>query len=388
MDDVPPGPTSPGPRRPALSVVIPVHNGGSDFGRCLRRLRDSRGADFELIVVDDGSADGSAAAAEGAGARVLRHEAPQGPASARNAGARASAGEVVFFLDADVAVHPDTLARAASRFRDDPGLTALFGSYDDEPAAPGLVSRFRNLLHHFIHQQGRFVDDARPARTFWTGCGAIRRSAFLELGGFDPRLYTRPAIEDIEFGYRLTLAGHRTVLARDVQGTHLKRWTLASVVRTDIFQRGVPWVLLMKRLGVTETDLNVRPSQKVCVAATGLAALAALGAFRQPWLLAVTLACPAAVVALNLDFYRFLAGKRGAAFAAGSVPCHLVYYACCGVSVVLALALWHLRRVRPGRDASAAATTATAVPGPSGRRLRRGRAGRGSKSARVGGSTR
>jgi len=343
MDDVPPGPTAPGPRRPALSVVIPVHNGGRDFERCLRRLCDSRGPAYELIVVDDGSADGSAALAAGAGARVLVNPTPLGPASARNRGAEAASADLVFFLDADVAVHPDTLARALARFESDPGLTALFGSYDDEPPAPGLVSRFRNLLHHFIHQQGRFVNDARPARTFWTGCGAIRRRAFLDAGGFDPRLYSRPAIEDIELGYRLTRSGHRIVLARDVLGTHLKRWTLASMVRTDVFQRGVPWALLLKRQHVTETDLNVRPEQKVCVAVTGLAVLATLAAPRLPWLLGLAALAPLTVVGLNRSFYAFLARKRGAAFAAGSVPLHLVYYGCCGVSVVLALALWHLR---------------------------------------------
>src|SRR5262249_57876175 len=77
----------------------------------------------------------------------------------------------------------------------------------------------------------------------------------------------------IELGYRLTRAGHRILLARDVQATHLKRWTLASMVKTDVFRRGVPWMVLMKRIGVTETDLNVRPEQKVCVALAGLFAL-------------------------------------------------------------------------------------------------------------------
>jgi hypothetical protein len=175
----------------------------------------------------------------------------------------------------------------------------------------------------------------------------IRRRAFLDAGGFDPRLYARPAIEDIELGYRLTRAGHKIVLARDVLGTHLKRWTLASVVQTDVFRRGVPWVILQKRLGVAETDLNVRPGQKVCVAATALALLAALAAARWPWLLAVAAAGPLAVVGLNGAFYRFLARTRGVAFAAGSVPLHLVYYLCCGASVVIALALWHAGAGRP-----------------------------------------
>src|SRR3954471_5417439 len=163
MDDVPAGPASPGPRRPSLSVVIPVHNGGHDFEHCLRRLRDSLQAEHELIVVDDGSTDGSAELAASFGAVVVRNTSAQGPASARNTGAKAAGSPLIFFLDADVAVRPETLGRVVARFAADPGLSALFGSYDDQPSAPGLVSQFRNLLHHYVHQQGSFVDEARPA---------------------------------------------------------------------------------------------------------------------------------------------------------------------------------------------------------------------------------
>lgn len=359
MDDVPAGPASPGPRRPPLSVVIPVFNGGRDFERCLQRLRVSDQPDYELIVVDDGSTDGSAAFAEAQGATVLRHDVPLGPAAARNEGARHANAPLVFFLDADVAVHPQTLTRAIARFDADPNLAALFGSYDDAPAAPGLVSQFRNLLHHYVHQQGEFVDDARPARTFWTGCGVIRRQAFLDLGGFDPRLYRRPAIEDIEFGYRLTRAGLRVALARDVQATHLKRWTFLGMIKTDIFQRGVPWMLLIKRSGIVETDLNVRSEQKLCVAAAGLLSLAVLASPWSPWMLAAAASGFVAIVGLNLDFYRFLARRRGLGFAAGSVGLHYVYYCCCGVSVIIAMGLWHLAGGRsPAGELPAIAGTA------------------------------
>ena len=280
MDDVPAGPASQKPRRSALSVVVPVRNGGSDFERCLRRLHDSNWTDFELIVVDDGSTDDSGAIAHRMGAVVARHERSLGPAAARNLGAQLATAPLIFFLDADVAVYPETLSRGMDRFMADPLLTALFGSYDDQPPAPGLVSQFRNLLHHFVHQQGVFHQESRPAHTFWTGCGMIRREVFLDFGGFDPRLYPRPAIEDIELGYRLARTGHKIILARDVLATHMKRWSLAEVVRTDIFRRGVPWMLLIKRSGRLETDLNVSPIQRICVAITGLTMLAMVA---LPW---------------------------------------------------------------------------------------------------------
>ncbi len=342
MDDVPAGPASPEPRRPVLSVVIPVRNGGRDFEHCLRRLQESDFRDYELIVVDDGSTDLTAATARRAGARVLANTSPLGPAAARNQGAREAAAAVIFFLDADVLVHRRTLALAVERFQADPGLAALFGSYDDTPGDPGLVSQYRNVLHHFVHQQGEFREGIRPAHTFWTGCGAIRREAFLNCGGFDPRLYPRPAIEDIELGYRITRAGGRIVLARDMLATHMKRWSLAEMVRTDIMRRGVPWMLLLKRTHIVETDLNVKSKEKICVALTGLTIVLAIAGLAVPWAWLGAVAATTAVALLNASFFRFLARKKGWLFAGAALPLHMVYYCSCGVSVVIALGYWTL----------------------------------------------
>ena len=359
MEDFPASPACPEAPRPRLSVVIPVRDGGVGFDRCLRGLRASRGVRYELIVVDDGSVDGSGTCAEAAGARLIRSETPQGPAWARNRGAEAARAPIIFFLDADVVIHPEALRRTLARFRADRGLAALFGSYDDRPDAPGLVSQFRNLLHHYVHQTGTFFDDARPAHTFWTGLGAIRKASFEAVGGFDPTRYRRPAIEDIELGYRLATGGHRVVLARDVQATHLKRWTLRLMVHTDILQRGVPWMVLMLRSGVSESDLNVAPSQKVCVGAIGLGLLGVFLATIAPMVLGIVglafvpilMTLPALAVAVqaavNLDFYRFLTRRRGLGFAIRSFPLHTVYYLCCGFSVAIALIIARLSASGP-----------------------------------------
>ncbi len=254
-------------------------------------------------------------------------------------------------------LHPDALRRALDRFDADPGLAALFGSYDDSPAAPGLVSRYRNLLHHYVHQDGDFRDDARPAQTFWTGCGAIRRSAFFDIGGFDPSLYRRPAIEDIELGYRLGRAGLKTVLARDVQATHLKRWTLRSVLVTDVFHRGVPWMLLMLRSKSAESDLNVSRSQRACVASTGLGWLALAASPIVPAASGIFVLGLLVQAVLNRAFYRFLARRGGWGFALGAFPLHYLYFCCCGVSVVLALAIRLGPRRTTGRAPDASVRT-------------------------------
>jgi GT2 family glycosyltransferase len=235
-----------------LSVVVPVHNGGEGLRLCLQALAASARPPDEVIVVDDGSTDGSAALAAALAARVLTTSAgPRGPAHARNRGAEAATGEVLVFIDADVAVHADTLARMEALLAGEPNVAAVFGCYDDHPPAHNPASLYKNLLHHYVHQHG-----AREAGTFWSGCGAVRRAVFRAASGFDEG-YTRPSIEDIELGARLRQAGHRIRLCPEIQATHLKRWTLASLWRTDIFGRAVPWTRLILRQGRLSTDLNL-----------------------------------------------------------------------------------------------------------------------------------
>jgi glycosyltransferase involved in cell wall biosynthesis len=225
-------------------------------------------------VVDDGSTDGTAMAARECGANVLSVAHRGGPAAARNLGATAARGDILLFLDSDVCVQPQTVAQISVSFQNDPDLTAIIGSYDDEPGSKDFLSQYRNLMHSFVHQQGR-----EQASTFWSGCGAIRRNAFQEMRGFDES-YERPAIEDIELGYRLTQAGRKILLDRDLKVKHLKKWTFWALVRTDIMDRGIPWTELILRDRNMPNDLNLHLSQRVSVALAfvivGLTAMAAI----------------------------------------------------------------------------------------------------------------
>jgi hypothetical protein len=122
----------------------------------------------------------------------------------------------------------------------------------------------------------------------------------------------------------------------------MKRWSVFDVVRTDIFRRGVPWMLLIKRSGTHETDLNVQVAQQVSVAATGLMLIGGAAAPISVWGGVLAAVCASVVVVLNRDFYRFLGRCRGFGFAAACFPLHVLYFVCCGVSVVIALVRWHL----------------------------------------------
>lgn len=303
-----------------LSVIIPVHNGGDEFGLCLAALRASSRCPEEVIVADDASTDGSALLALSCGAQVVCLEGPpHGPAFARNRGAEKAHGEILVFLDADVAIHPDALALMESSLNQHPEIAAVFGSYDANPRAGSLVSRYKNLLHHYVHQHSQ-----REASTFWGACGAIRREIFAALGGFDES-YARPKIEDIEFGVRLRRAGQRVWLFPDVQVTHLKRWTFSTLLRADIFDRAIPWTRLILRETQlpSELNLNVRSRLSAVAAWSGLAFLPL--ALRWPWAVAGTVLALALVAVLNADLYRFFGRQGGFRFAVGSAGLHLLY---------------------------------------------------------------
>jgi glycosyltransferase involved in cell wall biosynthesis len=92
------------PSRLTTSVVIPVRDGGLGFRRCLQGITEAAPASTEIIVVADGDTDGSWHVAEEFGVKVLRNDRPQGPPRSRNFGAQAAQGDILFFLDADVAI--------------------------------------------------------------------------------------------------------------------------------------------------------------------------------------------------------------------------------------------------------------------------------------------
>jgi glycosyltransferase involved in cell wall biosynthesis len=348
----------------SVSVVIPVHNGGAYLRRCLASLARCAPPPHETIVVDDGSTDDSPTIAARLGATVLSTEARQGPAHARNLGVHAAEGSVVLFLDADVAVDEHIVGAVSEVFARDAGLAALFGSYDDEPAATNFLSQYKNLLHHYMHQTAR-----EEAFTFWTGCGAIRREIFLELGGLDER-FSRPAIEDIELGYRLRRAGHRILLLKNLQVKHLKPWHPIELVRTDFVRRALPWSDLILRHRRFDNDLNIGWTSRLSVVAAGVLIAALVAACFWPPLLALAGASSAALVLLNGPFYRFILLRRGPLFLLRSLLWNWLYYLYSGVAFGVAVMRYLTRGLRHqqtgGRPVAASADRGMVASRPSG----------------------
>lgn len=336
---------------PLLSVIVPAFQGEGVLPTVLDALHasDLPRSRWELIVVDDASTDATAAIAATRADLVVRLDgAPRGPAFARNAGVERARGAWVVFVDADVRVHRDTLSRFVAVIESERELDAVFGAYDDSPPAPDVLSQYRNLMHRLVHLTG-----AGESESFWAGCGAVRREAFLAAGGFDAARYPRPQIEDIELGYRLRARGGRILLRPEIQGAHLKRWTFWRSMKVDLFDRGLPWVrLLLERDRLRSgTQLNLRAGERLkavgVVAALLLLLLAPL--LRQAWPALTALLLLAAVAIGNRQQLAWLRARRGTRFVIAALPLHFLYYLVSAAAVAMGLVERNWRRPVPAR---------------------------------------
>jgi glycosyltransferase involved in cell wall biosynthesis len=306
---------------PTITVIVPAYNGSTVLRQSLPPLLDlqRRGAITEVILVDDGSTDGTPDVGASLGARVIATGGRCGPGAARNLGAANAQGNILWFVDADVIVASD----AAEHIRHVlvGGSVAVFGSYDDAPPARNFLSQYKNLVHHYYHQMGR-----REASTFWAGCGAVWKDAFLKIGGFNASRYPRPSIEDIELGYRLRAAGGQIRLAPEIQGTHLKVWKPKGLIATELRDRAIPWAMLLLSHAEARNDLNVGMTERVRALIAGLLVLAVLTSLTgvTSWWLPAVFLCMAFVS--NLELFSVFMRVNGLLFAIRGLMFHQFYY--------------------------------------------------------------
>lgn len=200
---------------PEAAVVFATHNRASRLEALLNSLaaQDFPG-EFEVVVVDDGSSDRTpeVLAAEAKRGRLaltaLRHEAPRGPAAARNAGWRAARAPLVAFTDDDCAASPGWLAAGVRALRESPGFFVQ-GRTDPAPQELGAEGPFSRTLR--VHEAGPYF---QTCNVFYP------RALLARLGGFDDETFTVPGGEDADLAWRAIEAGSEAVFAPTAQVFH------------------------------------------------------------------------------------------------------------------------------------------------------------------------
>ncbi|MFY1632104.1 glycosyltransferase family 2 protein [Solwaraspora sp. WMMB335] len=353
-----------------VSVIVPNYNKAKTLADCLRAVRRQTRAPAELIVVDDASTDASREIAAGVPCRLLTLGTNRGVSAARNAGAAAATGDVLFFVDSDIALAPDAIATALRVLRDDPRCAVVQGIYDAEPlVADGPVEVYKTLFEHYWRRQRAGVTDA----TLFA-LTAIRRQVFDEVGGFDENL--RDA-EDIEFGTRLpsryTIRMSADVLGRhddvDRLGPFLAEHVRRAVGYGALLAGTARWALPGRRQA--EAVPAARPASGVdvgaLVAMTGctVALLTAPLVLLSWWLLAVPVTALAAFGFADRALFRFVRRRRGTGFLAYFVGMHFFMHTTqlAGMMAGFAAGLWRTVWRPPSSPSSAAAATMTTEPG-------------------------
>ena len=197
-----------------VSIVVPARDASRLIADCVHALLSQEECpfSFEVLVVDDGSSDDTAAVARQAGARVLSIS-PSGPAAARNRGVAVTTGDIVVFTDADCVPDPGWLSRMVAPFADSE-VTATKGVYRTEQRS--LAARFvqQEYESRYRRMSGResidFID---------TYAAAFRRDRFVEAGGFDEN-FPGASVEDQEFSFRYSRLGGHMLFVEDAVVLH------------------------------------------------------------------------------------------------------------------------------------------------------------------------
>jgi mycofactocin system glycosyltransferase len=209
---------------PPVTTVIPALEGGEQLVALVTTLV----AEGPVVVVDDGSGDGSGARAAAAGARVIRHDSRRGPAAARNAGLGAAETELVAFLDVDCVAAPGWRRGLADLFAIDPALALVAPRVR---SAPGDSALSRYEEHSSPLDMGPHAGLVGPRRrTAYLPAAAllVRREPLLALGGFDETMWFG---EDVDLVWRLVAAGHRVRYVPTREVGHAPRPSVDAMLR-------------------------------------------------------------------------------------------------------------------------------------------------------------
>lgn len=202
----------PAPRLPRVTVVTPIYNNAKMIADCLHSLLPQDYPDYEVIVVDDGSTDGTAEEVRRHPVRLIVNE-HLGISAARNAAIREATGEVVVLVDSDLKVGKDLLRRLVEGLYRDPKRGVAMAWWD--------ISNPENLVASLIYRGYEyFTHDLDEPNFFWGYCFAIKKEVLDRAGFFDETL---PLVEDVDYAYRVVSLGYKIKILREVKVWHYFR---------------------------------------------------------------------------------------------------------------------------------------------------------------------
>ncbi len=339
-----------------ISVIVPVFNGADTLADCLASIRKSERVNIELIVIDDGSCDDSVSIAHQYADIVLEHGTNMGRHEGRCNGWHRATANTVVNIDQDVTIKPETLRVIANVLRDEPDVCAVTGRLASDHPREEFFSEYKNIYmnHMFDHLAGDV--------TFLYGSiFAIRKTAFeqFDLAGVDF------AAHDTAWGIQISSRGGTIRFLKDLEVTHLKRYSFASLVAND-FHIPFCWAEIYVAFGKWRELLpairskagfahaSIRQLGTLFISAVLMLALVAVLAFPGGISVAVLLALTVLWAWLSWPFFSFIRKRKGRRFAIGAVLFSIVDNLVMGMGALFGLVKFGITRTRePANQASA-----------------------------------
>jgi glycosyltransferase involved in cell wall biosynthesis len=286
-----------------ISVIIPAYNASRIIGDCIAALKGQTFRDFETIVVDDGSTDGTAEAARKTGAKVIIQK-HAGPAVARNLGVKECKGSIVVFTDADCIPDPKWLENMLKPFADQT-VAGAAGTYKTKNSE-SLTARFTGYEIELRHERMKKFERIDFIGTY---SAAYRKDIFLKFGGFDEN-FRAASGEDSELSFKIAKAGHKLVFASDAFVWHRHPNSVGKYLKQK-FNRGYWRVALYKKHPEKmKGESYTPPSLLVETALTGISIPLAAAAFAFPLSAYAAAACLLAVAVININLFLFMFRKE------------------------------------------------------------------------------
>jgi glycosyltransferase involved in cell wall biosynthesis len=303
----------------SISVIIPNYNGSSTIGRCLEALFASYYDTFEVIVVDDCSSDGSTEIIRRFPCRLVLLDERSGASRARNIGAQNSAGEVLFFIDADCMVQRDTLSQV-DRTVDAGEKAVVGGTYTRLPGDDRFFSIFQSVFIHYSETKKERPDYIASHAM------AIERDNFEKSGGFPEDFM--PIIEDVEFSHRLRRTGSVLRMNPSIVVSHIFDYTFMKSLK-NAFRKSMYWTAYsLKNRDLLSDSGTASKELKTNVAAYfSVLFICVLSLFiHKPALILCVLPILGINAYINRNFFSVLRDTRGDGFAILSALYYLLLY--------------------------------------------------------------
>jgi len=290
-----------------ISVIIPTYNSEETIVPCLDSIYKTAHKDFEVVVVDDGSTDGTLRLLSQYPCRVVRLENNSGASVARNTGARNAAGELLYFVDSDIVQQTDNLSLAQAILAREPGVEIVCAAPRWEALNRGFGSEFMGLKYYYDYYLLLTRGIHRVESSWFQALGGfIPKKLFLECGGFDEAFHLGG--EEYKFGQRLNSLGHKIHIFLDLEVSHYW-WGIRERIRLN-YRRSQDWLPTLLARKTFESSGGIATGKNVVntFILTTAVFLSALAPFAQVSYLPAVLFLGYYIY--NMGFYRYIYAKK------------------------------------------------------------------------------